>query len=92
MLVLMEYVIRQKKKIYYNYIDSSSKKAYNSYSRYDGQWFSKDIALVNLMQKNPEDSWLQKTGKNIKRCQVLFFCLLGVLIIIGVLSKIYGWM
>jgi hypothetical protein len=91
MLGLMEHVITLKKKIYRNYIDATSTKARGGYSRFDGYWFSDDIGLDSLMQQNPDDEWLQKSGKNVKRCQILFFCLFAFMTGTGILAKIYDW-
>lgn len=87
----MEYVISLKKKIYRTYIDATSIKARSGYSRYDGYWFSDDIGLDSLMEQNPEDEWLQKSGKNVKRCQIIFFCILAFMLGFGIIGKIYGW-
>ena len=92
MLAAISRAIILKKKVYYKYTDTSKTVTTSDYfSNYDGSWFAKDIGLDNLLTKHYDDLWLQKTGKSIKRCQVTFLLMFVFIIVIGVLSKIYGF-
>jgi len=88
---ILEYVISLKKKIYRTYVDPFSSTANRRSNKYDGYWFAEDIGLDGLMEQNPEDEWLQKSGRNVKRCQIIFFCIFAFMMGIAITGKIYGW-
>jgi|GEM_PF-4811261 len=80
-LIFISSAILLKKEVYYKYIDTSKKiTSFDYWNRYDGDWLFNDIGFKELLFNNPEDQWLIKSVKSIKRSErtsiVLFIMLI----------------
>lgn len=87
-LICWQIVIITKKKIYYKYIDTSKKiTAYDYWTRYDGDWLTKDIDIDKLLRENSHDIWLKKSVKSILFLNIIAICSIIALLLFGSVMK-----
>ncbi len=77
-----------KKEIYYKFIDQSKKiTSFDELMDYDGNWLFKEIGYKELLFDNPEDQWLIKSVKSIKKLERASIYLVVIIVVFAVIMK-----
>ena len=77
-----------KKEIYNKFIDQSKKMtSFDKLMDYDGNWLFKEIGYKELLFDNPEDQWLIKSVKSIKKLERASIFLVVIIVVFAVIMK-----
>ena len=88
MLICISFAILVKKEIYYKYIDAARKMtSFDHIGKYDGNWLFKDIGFNKLLMENPDDQWLAKSIKDVKKLEKATVVLFLIIIVFAGVMK-----
>ncbi|MCO6147942.1 hypothetical protein [Flavobacterium sp. NRK1] len=83
-------IILLKKEIYYKFIDQSKMiTSFDKLMDYDGNWLFKEIAYKELLFDNPENQWLIKYVKSIKKLERASIFLVAIIVVFAIIMKYF---